>query len=241
MCGNSLELFDHALAEIIENKQYDLALIHPSFDMCWVDAFSLAMANNFPLIFYDYQDIPDVFSKIGVNHFEIGFLAAKVLQSCGYRKALYLGYKRNLNCAARLRWQGFDTGCRFFNLDYVSLEPSREDMKQGFAALDQKAFAWLEQFRGKQWGIFASTGTFAFQTARYSLVNKVKFPDEFGFLSTDFSVFDGLAYQLSYIYFNFDQMTEQILKLIKQTAGSRNITENLNINITPIYSKGETL
>lgn len=240
-CGNSLEVFNRTLAEIIENAQHDLVLIHPGFDMCWIDAFSLALEKHFPLIFYDYQDIPDVFPKIGINHFELGFLAAKVLRSCDYRQVLYLGYDENLNSGARLRWLGFDTGCRYFKLNCESLRLNRTDMELGLEASDRKVFAWLEQYRKQQRGLFAASGSFTFQVARYCFIHKVKLPDDFGFLSTDFSTFKEFNYPSSCISVNLDQMTEQILKLIKQTAGNRSITESLNINITPIYNKGETL
>ncbi len=240
-CDNSAEAFNRTLVEIIENAGHDLIMIHPGFSMSWVDGFGLALERHFPLIFYDYQDIPDVFPKIGINHFELGFLAAKVLCDHDYRQVLYLGYDENLNSGARLRWQGFDTGCRYFKLNCDSLRLTRADMEMGREESDRNVFAWLEQYRKQGRGLFAASGSFTFQVARYCYRNRIVLPDDFGFLGTDFSKIEGLNYLSSCISGNPDQMIARILKLIKQTAGDRTITESLSINITPIYNQGETL
>jgi|GEM_PF-4897874 DNA-binding LacI/PurR family transcriptional regulator len=241
VCEGSEEAFNRAVMGIIERREHDLIIIHPDISMHWVDAFSMALEKHFPLIFYDYQDIPDVFPKIGINHFEFGFLGARIMKEHGYRQIMYLGYDEKLNSSARLRWQGFETGCRYFGLEYETLKFDHTDMRLRLAESDRKVYEWLELNRGQGRCLFASTGTFTFQVARCCWRAGFELPRDFGFLVTDFSRIEGLNYVSSCISTNPDQVISQIIKLIKQTAGSRTITESVSINITPIYTKGETL
>lgn len=233
----SEEAFNRALIDIIGRREHDLIIVHPDVNTRWVDGFSMALEKHFPLIFYDYQDIPDVFPKIGINHFEFGFLAAKVMKEHNYRQVLYLGYDESLNSAARLRWQGFETGCRYFKLEYdafkFDLRPAAES--------DRRVSEWLAQYRKQGRCLFAASGTFTFQVARCCWRAGFALPGDFGFLATDFSRIEGLDYTSSCISTNPDQVIDRIIKLIKQTAGSRTVTESVSINITPIYTKGETL
>ena len=242
LCNGTAEDYSRAVDEVLDNKHHDILLIHPNQQLYWFDALNRVLAQHFPLIFHDYQEVPNVFPLVGSNHFEFGFLAAKVISENNYRKALYLGYDENQNYATRMRWLGFTTGCKHYNLAFDSLKVKLGEIKDQInSRLDDWMDHCLNAIPAERSALFASTGSFTFYAIRALAGHGIRPPEKLGFLAADFPKVTGQEFTSSCLAGNPEHTTKQIIELIKTTVAGRTLTDNKCINITPVYLKGDSL
>lgn len=240
LCNGTPEDYDRAINEVLEFNYHDVMMIYPNTQMRWLEGLGRALANRFPVIFYDYQDIPNVFSMIGINHFEFGFMGAKILSDHGYEKVLYIGYEESQNQAAALRWRGFIEGCKQYKLLYEDKKVSGEDFSDPQNVTDQFEY-WLKSRLNRTSALFASTGTFTHMAIKCFNQANIRVPDDIGFMATDFSKVENQKFTSSYLTTNTDHTVAQIIKLIKITAANRSLPEKQCICINPLFYKGESL
>ncbi len=240
--GTAAEDYSRAVDEVLDNKHHDIIVIHPHQQLCWFEALNRVLAQHFPLIFYDYQDVPNVFPMVGSNHFEFGFLAAKVISENNYRKALYLGYDENQNYSARMKWLGFATGCKHYNLAFDSLKFELDETKDRIiSGLGDWLDGGSNAISTERSALFASTGSFTFYAIEVLASHGIRPPEKLGFLATYFPKVTGQEFTSSCLAGNPEHATKQIIDLIKTTVAGRCLTDNRCINITPVYLKGDSL
>jgi DNA-binding LacI/PurR family transcriptional regulator len=233
------ERLNALVKQSMDREEYDAILIHPYKDNSWIESYSLALKNHYPIIFRDFQDENGVFPMVGPNHFEVGFLAAKTLKAKGYKHPVYFGYTPETNIATKMRLTGFLEGCAFFGLDALESE-----VFAGSQIWSKDLPLALERVlqKGNCDVIFGASGTFTLNITAIFEQKNIKIPEQMNFLGVNFQTSDwNPKLKLDCICENFEVYAAKTLKMIKDAVSGRFLMNSRKEMITPVYREGNSL
>ena len=237
--GNIDEQLNTLVKQSMNREEYDAILIHPFKDNSWIESYSLALKNHYPIVFRDFQDENGVFPMVGPNHFEVGFLAAKTLKAKGYKRPVYFGYTPETNVATRMRLTGFLEGCAFFGL-----QPLESEVFKGAHIWNKDLPLALEKLlqKGECDVIFGASGTFTLNITAILEQKGIKIPEQMKFLGVNFQTSDlNPKLKLDCICENFEVYAAKTLKMIKDAVSGRFLMNSRKEMITPVYREGNSL